>query len=108
MFPGTEGNFHYIAELDFLECGESVVFVGKPEVGKSGLASALRLKALYAGRAARAITAQTYSRSSSTAKPTAPPRDSSTVRIIAFLYNRKRHGTSLDPIKNWALRKIIH
>jgi DNA replication protein DnaC len=35
-----------------------VVFIGKPGVGKSGLASAIVLKALYAGRTARAITAQ--------------------------------------------------
>lgn len=47
-----------LAELDFLERAESVVFVGKPGVGKSGLASAILLKALYAGRTARAITAQ--------------------------------------------------
>ncbi|MBF8286003.1 MAG: IstB-like ATP binding protein, partial [Anaerolineales bacterium] len=30
-----------LAELDFLERGESVVFVGKAGVGKSGLASAI-------------------------------------------------------------------
>ena len=47
-----------LAELDFLERAESVVFIGKPGVGKSGLASAIVLKALYAGRTARAITAQ--------------------------------------------------
>jgi DNA replication protein DnaC len=47
-----------LAELDFLERAESVVFVGKAGVGKSGLASAILLKALYAGRTARAITAQ--------------------------------------------------
>jgi DNA replication protein DnaC len=47
-----------LAELDFLERAESVVLVGKPGVGKSGLASAILLKALYAGRTARAITAQ--------------------------------------------------
>ena len=41
-----------LAELDFLERAESVVFVGKPGVGKSGLASAILLKALYAGRTA--------------------------------------------------------
>ena len=47
-----------LAELDFLERAESVVFVGQAGVGKSGLASAILLKALYAGRTARATTAQ--------------------------------------------------
>jgi predicted ATPase len=47
-----------LAELDFLERAESVVLIGNPGVGKSGLASAIVLKALYAGRTARAITAQ--------------------------------------------------
>lgn len=47
-----------LAELDFLGRGESVVFVGKAGVGKSGLASGLLLKALFAGRTARAIKAQ--------------------------------------------------
>ena len=47
-----------LAELDFLERAESVVFVGQAGVGKSGLASAIVLKALYAGRTARATTAQ--------------------------------------------------
>lgn len=47
-----------LAELDFLDRGESVVFVGKAGVGKSGLASGILLKALYAGRTARCVTAQ--------------------------------------------------
>ena len=47
-----------LAELDFLARGESVVFVGQAAVGKSGLASAIVLKALYAGKRGLAITAQ--------------------------------------------------
>jgi DNA replication protein DnaC len=47
-----------LSELDFLDRGESVVFVGKAGVGKSGLASGIVLKALYAGRTARCIKAQ--------------------------------------------------
>jgi DNA replication protein DnaC len=47
-----------LSELDFLDRGESVVFVGKAGVGKSGLASGILLKALYAGRTARCIKAQ--------------------------------------------------
>jgi DNA replication protein DnaC len=44
-----------LAELDFIARGESVVFVGQAAVGKSGLASALVLKALYAGHRCLAI-----------------------------------------------------
>ena len=47
-----------IAELDFLDKGESVVLIGKPAVGKSGLASGILMKALYGGRTGRAIKAQ--------------------------------------------------
>lgn len=47
-----------LAELDFLDKGESVVFVGKPGVGKSGLASGLLIKAIYGGRMCRTIKAQ--------------------------------------------------
>lgn len=46
-----------LAELDFIARGESIVFVGPAAVGKSGLASALLLKALYAGHRGAAITA---------------------------------------------------
>jgi DNA replication protein DnaC len=47
-----------LAELEFLDRGESVVFTGQAGVGKSGLASGLLLKALFAGRTGHAITAQ--------------------------------------------------
>jgi hypothetical protein len=66
-----------LAELDFLERGESVVFVGKPGVGKSGLASAILLKASTLGGLPAPSRRKTCSRSSSTAKPIARPRDSS-------------------------------
>lgn len=46
-----------LAELDFIERGESIVFVGQAAVGKSGLASALLLKALYAGHRGAAMSA---------------------------------------------------
>jgi DNA replication protein DnaC len=47
-----------LAELDFMDRGESAVFIGNSGVGKSGLASGLILKALYAGRTAQCIKAQ--------------------------------------------------
>jgi DNA replication protein DnaC len=47
-----------LAELDFIARGESLVFVGQAAVGKSGLASAILLKALYAGYRGLAIRAQ--------------------------------------------------
>jgi DNA replication protein DnaC len=47
-----------LAELDFIARGESLVFIGPPAVGKSGLASAILLKALYAGHRGLAIRAQ--------------------------------------------------
>lgn len=47
-----------LAELDFIERGESVIFIGPAASGKSGLASAILLKAIYAGKRALAITAQ--------------------------------------------------
>lgn len=46
-----------LAELDFIDRGQSVVFIGQPAVGKSGLASGIMMKALYAGRRCRSITA---------------------------------------------------
>jgi DNA replication protein DnaC len=47
-----------LAELDFIARGESLVFIGQAAVGKSGLASAILLKALYAGRRCLAISAR--------------------------------------------------
>jgi DNA replication protein DnaC len=46
-----------LAELDFIARGESVVFIGQAAVGKSGLASGILMKALYAGRRCQAIKA---------------------------------------------------
>lgn len=47
-----------LAELDFIDQGRSIVFVGIPGCGKSGLASGILMKAFYAGRTSHAITAQ--------------------------------------------------
>lgn len=47
-----------LAELDFIDRGESVAFVGLAAAGKSGLASGLMMKALLAGRSALARPAQ--------------------------------------------------
>jgi DNA replication protein DnaC len=46
-----------LAELDFIDRGQSVVFIGQPAVGKSGLASGIMMKALYAGRRCQAVKA---------------------------------------------------
>jgi DNA replication protein DnaC len=46
-----------LAELDFLDRGESLVFMGPAGVGKSALAGGLLLKALFAGRKAQCIRA---------------------------------------------------
>lgn len=46
-----------LAELDFIARGESVVFIGQSAVGKSGLASGLLMKALYAGKRCQAMKA---------------------------------------------------
>lgn len=47
-----------LAELDFLDRGESIAFIGKPGTGKSCLATGILMNALYAGRTGRSITAQ--------------------------------------------------
>jgi len=46
-----------LAELDFINRGESAVFIGQAGVGKSGLASGILMKAIYAGRRCQAIKA---------------------------------------------------
>jgi DNA replication protein DnaC len=51
-------NIQELAELDFIDRGESVVFTGLAAAGKSGLASGLLMKALLAGRTALARSAQ--------------------------------------------------
>lgn len=47
-----------LAELDFIEQGQSVVFIGQAGYGKTGLASGILLKALYAGKSGFCIKAQ--------------------------------------------------
>ncbi|OIO09343.1 MAG: hypothetical protein AUJ52_06610 [Elusimicrobia bacterium CG1_02_63_36] len=47
-----------LADLDFIDQGKSVVFIGQPGYGKTGLASGILLKALYAGKSGYCIKAQ--------------------------------------------------
>lgn len=50
---------HYeLAELDFIVRAENIVWMGGTGVGKTGLAEAILLKALYAGRTGRMVKAQ--------------------------------------------------
>lgn len=50
---------HYeFAELDFIGRAENIVWMGGTGVGKTGLASAILLKALYAGRTGKLVKAQ--------------------------------------------------
>lgn len=46
------------ATLDFIDRAENIIWVGPTGVGKTGLASALLLKALHSGRTGRLIKAQ--------------------------------------------------
>jgi len=48
---------YQLAEMDFIDRGESVVFIGQAVVGKSGLAAGILMKAMYAGRRCQAIKA---------------------------------------------------
>lgn len=55
----VDKKLHYeLAELDFIARAENIVWVGATGVGKTGLAGAILLKALYAGRTGRLIKAQ--------------------------------------------------
>jgi len=47
-----------LAELDFIARAENVVWMGGTGVGKTGLASSILLKALYAGRTGKLVKAQ--------------------------------------------------
>ena len=47
-----------LAELDFIARGENVVWMGGTGVGKTGLASSILLKALYAGHSGKLVKAQ--------------------------------------------------
>jgi DNA replication protein DnaC len=57
--PGVKrATIEQLAELDFIAQGANVVFVGPTGVGKTGLASAILLKALHAGHRGLFIKAQ--------------------------------------------------
>ena len=57
--PGADRRvIEQLAELDFVGRGSNVVFVGSTGVGKTGLASAILLKALYAGHRGLFVKAQ--------------------------------------------------
>jgi DNA replication protein DnaC len=48
--PGVDRTqFHQLAELDFINQGTNLVFIGRPGVGKTGLATSLLMKALLNG-----------------------------------------------------------
>ena len=46
-----------LGELEFIDQGQSLVFIGRAAVGKSGLASGIMMKALYAGKRCQAMKA---------------------------------------------------
>ena len=57
--PGVDRRLmEQLAELDFIARGANLVFVGPTGVGKTGLASALLLEALYRGRRGLFVKAQ--------------------------------------------------
>lgn len=53
-----ERTINDLADLDFIDQGKSVVFIGQAGCGKTGLASGILLKALYAGKSGYCIKAQ--------------------------------------------------
>ena len=54
----NERTINGLAELDFIDQGKSIVFIAQPGYGKTGLASGILLKALYAGKSGYCIKAQ--------------------------------------------------
>jgi len=57
--PGADRRvIEQLAELDFLARGSNVIFIGKPGVGKTGLASGILLKALHTGYRGLFVKAQ--------------------------------------------------
>jgi DNA replication protein DnaC len=57
--PGVRrAQLHQLASLDFIARAENLVFIGPPGVGKTGLASALLLRALQAGYRGLFVKAQ--------------------------------------------------
>jgi len=57
--PGADRRvIEQLAELDFVARGSNIVLIGGPGVGKTGLASGLLLKALYAGYRGLFVKAQ--------------------------------------------------
>lgn len=57
--PGADRRvIEQLATLDFVRRGENVVLIGPTGVGKTGIASALLLKALHAGMRGRFVLAQ--------------------------------------------------
>lgn len=88
-----------LAELDFIARGESVVFIGQAAVGKSGLASGILMKALYAGRRCQAIKADKLFEDlrASHADRATRSRIQSLSRLDALLIEELGYVNALDP-----------